>query len=789
MKRCGCLIRPFIIVSALVFCVAPALVAANIDVEMRLNDAGFVSFDHFKAVLCLYNRGFMKPDVSIFGILEIMGEYFFWPSFATEVDFRVLDIESGESILPFLEFDFPDIDEFIPFGPVVFWGAWFMDMQTWNCDFQNFWLGHEHKWTPSPTNTPTPAPTPTPMYPQGDLFSIEPIVGNMRFISAGTFTQGSPDSEPCREAGEGLQFVHTLTKNIAVMETEVSRQMWALLEAAQPTLSNDPSYDLTSPGPNYPVQNNTWYESVLFANLLSLQNGFPQCYYKDPYFTTPVDATNYDIDDIIHCKFVADGYRLPTEGEWEYFARAGTTGPFSCDEPYYNNTNCGSSSSGLLQTLEKHCVYQIGSHYRAKPVGSKLPNPWNLKDVHGNVDEWCWDRHSYIYPEGTVIDYRGSPFRSHRVYRGGSWYSSPGLCRSARRGDDVSPKYGHSYVGLRLVRTIQTLETPTVTPTIEGTSTPTNTPTPHPPTQTPTPYPTDTPTPTPTHTPGNLFYTDPIVGNMMLIPAGMFTQGSPNTELCRGDNEGPQFTHYLTREIAMMETEVSRQMWANLKEAQPTLTYDRTHKTYSPTISHPVQQTTWYRAVLFANLLSLENGFTQCYYKDAAFTTIVDATNYDIDNQIYCDFAADGYRLPTEAEWEYACRAGTTGLFVCIETNYNSGNCLSCSSGTHQALEQYCVYCGNAAEQTEVVGSKLPNSWDLFDMHGNVQEWCWDWYADYPTGTMSDYVGPSSGSARVVRGGGWQSPAKACRSANRDYYSPTIAFINLGFRLVRAVSP
>ena len=452
MKRCGCLIRPFIIVSALVFCVAPALVAANIDVEMRLNDAGFVSFDHFKAVLCLYNRGFMKPDVSIFGILEIMGEYFFWPSFATEVDFRVLDIESGESILPFLEFDFPDIDEFIPFGPVVFWGAWFMDMQTWNCDFQNFWLGHEHKWTPSPTNTPTPAPTPTPMYPQGDLFSIEPIVGNMRFISAGTFTQGSPDSEPCREAGEGLQFVHTLTKNIAVMETEVSRQMWALLEAAQPTLSNDPSYDLTSPGPNYPVQNNTWYESVLFANLLSLQNGFPQCYYKDPYFTTPVDATNYDIDDIIHCKFVADGYRLPTEGEWEYFARAGTSGPFSCDEPNYDSNSCEECLEEWHPILEFFCVFCANAIGRTEHVGSKLPNPWNLKDVHGNVREWCWDWYAN-YPTGTVIDYVGPDSGRYRAFRGGCWNARPHRCRSAHR-LCLNPSYGSNTLGFRLVRTV-----------------------------------------------------------------------------------------------------------------------------------------------------------------------------------------------------------------------------------------------------------------------------------------------------------------------------------------------
>ena len=452
----------------------PACAVVDIDVEMRLNDGGFISYDHFKAELYMNNSGEMTPGATIFGILEVLGEYFFWPSFSEEVDFEIHDIHTDESHVIFLEFDFPDIDEFIPFGPMVFWGAWFLDMETWNYDFQEFWLDSAHKWTPTPmptstpisptptpvptgtpsdpTSTPTNTPTSTPIPAPGDLFAIDPIVGNMRFVPAGSFTQGSPNTEPCRYDSEGPQFTHILTRNLAVMETEVSRLMWAGLKAVQGTLPNDPSNETYSPGPNYPVQQNTWYVSLLFANLLSLQNGFTRCYYTDAGYTIPVTASNYTTGPF-YCNFNADGYRLPTEGEWEYFARAGASGPFSCDEPYYNSGNCGSCTPGTHQTLEKYSVYCANNSGRTEVVGSKLPNPWNLKDVHGNVFEWCWDWYADSYPTGTVTDCVGPGSGSYRVVRGGSWYSDAGRCRSAYR-HGSTPSAAYDFLGLRLVRTV-----------------------------------------------------------------------------------------------------------------------------------------------------------------------------------------------------------------------------------------------------------------------------------------------------------------------------------------------
>jgi formylglycine-generating enzyme required for sulfatase activity len=276
---------------------------------------------------------------------------------------------------------------------------------------------------------------------------------------------------------------------------------------------------------------------------------------------------------------------------------------------------------------------------------------------------------------------------------------------------------------------------------------------------------------------------DPNFGDLHLVVSGTFTQGTgtdPNHE----SDETP-FTHTLTRNILVMETEVSRQMWADLKSAQPSLPNDPTKTSYGSGMNNPVQNNTWYEAVLFANLLSVERGFTRCYYKDASYTTPVDSTNYT-SGSFYCNFDANGYRLPTEGEWEYFTRAGTTGPFSIDEPNYYSGNCSSCTSGTFPNLESVAVFCGNDAGRSEPVGSKDPNPWGLKDVHGNVWEWCWDWYSNnYPSGSATDYEGATSGSIRVVRGGSWMNGAWSCRSAIRAWNTPSNRIYNLGFRLVR----
>jgi len=135
------------------------------------------------------------------------------------------------------------------------------------------------------------------------------------------------------------------------------------------------------------------------------------------------------------------------------------------------------------------------------------------------------------------------------------------------------------------------------------------------------------------------------------------------------------------------------------------------------------------------------------------------------------------YRLPTEAEWEYAARAGST-------TALANGDITETYCGYDPNLDAMGWYCGNSGDKKHSVAQKQPNAWGLYDMHGNVWEWCQDWYGTYPSSAVTDPQGPSSGSFRVFRGGSWSINALSCRSAYRFSFSPNLRKRNLGFRLV-----
>jgi len=218
---------------------------------------------------------------------------------------------------------------------------------------------------------------------------------------------------------------------------------------------------------------------------------------------------------------------------------------------------------------------------------------------------------------------------------------------------------------------------------------------------------------------------------LKLLPGGGFTMGQAGGE---SDETPHQVT--LTKPVYIGVYEVTNAQWKRVMGSVPSHWQDA---------DRPVEQVSWEDAVEFCRKLSALPAERQ---------------------------AGRVYRLPTEAEWEYACRAGT-------DTKYSFGD-------DESRLDEYGWYDGNSGNQTHPVGKKKPNGWGLFDMHGNVWEWCSDLYGEYPKGAVTDPQGPSGASARVFRGGSWLSTARYCRSANRSGSGPSFR-PSLGFRL--ALSP
>jgi formylglycine-generating enzyme required for sulfatase activity len=265
--------------------------------------------------------------------------------------------------------------------------------------------------------------------------------------------------------------------------------------------------------------------------------------------------------------------------------------------------------------------------------------------------------------------------------------------------------------------------------------------------------------------------------HLVQIPGGSFQMGSPANEQGRG---GDETQHRITiSPFYMSKYEVTQRVYQKVMGTNPSRFKGD---------NLPVEQVSWYDAIEFCNKLSQQEGLTPAYTIDKNRS---DPNNQNSDDTVKWTVTwnrnANGYRLPTEAEWEYACRAGTT-------TRYWSGNDETSLAGKANvadltAKEKYpnwtIVNIRDGYADTSPVGSFAPNPWGLYDMSGNVWEWCWNWYGTYPSGAQTDPRGASSGSFRVFRGGSGASSAALVRSANRRNNTPSFPHYYLGFRLVR----
>ncbi len=418
-------------------------------------------------------------------------------------------------------------------------------------------------------------------------------------------------------------------------------------------------------------------------------------------------------------------FRLPSESEWEYACRAGTTTRF-----YWGNDSNYSQIGNYAWYVGN--ALNAGETY-AHAVGRKLPNAWGLYDMSGNVWEWCEDDQHPTYwwagrPDNGAA-WIDNPRGPSRAERGGSWRSPASYCRSAFRAWGV-PNEHHINLGLRLVR--EAPPTPTETPTAS-------------PTRTGTPTPTASPTPTPTLSPLTVNLPNLPVGAKPLVlvpvPAGSFMMGGYANEQDSNLGEAPQHQVSIGSPFYIGKYEVTKAQWVAVLGTKP-------WEGQGLVLDHedsPAVYVSW----------------DDCRHFAAELSKLGQGT----------------FRLPSEAEWEYACRAGTT-------TRFYWGD-----DPTHSETGDYAWYSDNCSDElyAHIVGLKLPNPWGLYDMSGNVWEWCEDWYHwDYTNAPQdgSAWVVPAGG-LRIMRGGSWYASARECRAAFRGYYGPNERGYLIGLRIVR----
>jgi formylglycine-generating enzyme required for sulfatase activity len=364
--------------------------------------------------------------------------------------------------------------------------------------------------------------------------------------------------------------------------------------------------------------------------------------------------------------------------------------------------------------LEDYAWYEGNSQNTTHPVGQKKPNAWGLYDMSGNVWEWCEDNWHNSY-QNAPSD--GSAWlikdNDYQIVRGGSWYGLPNLCRSAYRNFNYRRGNIVNYFGFRVV----------CVPNVTSTQLPIAT-------VTSTPLPKVAPTPLTN-------FTEKICKGITLemvgLPAGQFLMGSPDSDRDARDFEKPQHPVKINS-FAIGKYPVTQAQY------EAVMGYNPSHFSNNP--QNPVESSSD-NAQAFCQKLSQITGKT--------------------------------YRLPTEAEWEYACRAGTTTRFYFGDDANQLGD--------------YAWYEGNSGGTTHPVGQKKPNAWGLYDMHGNVWEWCEDnWHDSYKSA-------PSDGSAwlikdndyQILRGGSWYGLPNLCRSAYRNFnYRRLYLYFNFdyGFRVV-----
>ena len=275
--------------------------------------------------------------------------------------------------------------------------------------------------------------------------------------------------------------------------------------------------------------------------------------------------------------------------------------------------------------------------------------------------------------------------------------------------------------------------------------------------------------------------------DFVLIPSGNFQMGSNQGY----DDNKPVHTVTLTKAFYMCDHEVTQAEYEAVMGEGSNPSYfvgdDENKKVAEGEVqeNRPVEMVSWYMAIVYCNKRSIKEGLTPCYTisgkADPAEWGTIPTSSDETWNAVECNWTANGYRLPTEAEWEYAARAGDNTVDALTWSGTNA----------ETSLGDYAWNSSNAGSKTHEVKKKGENAKKLYDMSGNVWEWCWDWWPaknDYSEAATTDPRGDTLGSYRVIRGGGYGSDSGFCAVSCRHGCSPSSLDDNLGFRVCRSSS-
>jgi formylglycine-generating enzyme required for sulfatase activity/serine/threonine protein kinase len=589
--------------------------------------------------------------------------------------------------------------------------------------YQKLWSGHLH----------------TP------VVQTNSIGMKMAFIPPGEFDMGSPqeliDDEVRLHPGETQLQNETprhrvrITKPFWLGATQVTQEEFNRVMGKNPSKHQG--------DPRRPVDTVSWKDAVEFCQRLS---------------ELPAEMA------------AKRRYQLPTEAQWEYACRAGNPGP-----RYFSAQPSPSLTAAEEKLLGDYSWFKDNSGWQTQPVGQKLPNAWGLYDMYGNVWQWCHDCDmADYYAKSPKDDPTGPVGGTHRARRGGCYSNEATCCRSALR-DNAEPEFRHDSIGFRVsMISANTAAAPVVMTWSTIASRPAGGSIANSPPPAVAPFDEKKAKEHQENWAKHLHLpvvkTNSIDMKLVLIPPGEFDMGSPKElidEETQSNRTDEQYVNKLPGEIKhhvritkpfwLGAMEVTQEEYQRVMEKNPS-DFSATGNEKAKVIGQntgrlPVESVSWDDAVEFCRRLSERS-------EEKA--------------------AKRRYQLPTEAQWEYACRAGNPGRRYFSDQRYPVPRAVE-----EKSLGDYTWFDTNSNGQTHPVGQKLPNAWGLYDMYGNVSEWCQDWYEmDYCTKSPNDDpTGPTGGSKRVTRGLGYGNASRVCRSAFRYPMWPGGRNNSQGFRV------